>query len=1186
MICLSIISYDSRRSPMNLRILLLILLTPFLLADARDFHVSPRGDDRNAGNAQAPFLTIQRARDAARALRGTIPDLKDTLFIYLHGGDYPLSAPLAFGSGDGGTASSPTVYAAYRGEHPVVTGGVRVRGWREETLDGKRVWTAPDPRAEHSGQLMVHELWINNERRPQARIPGAGYLSVLAIPERTPSTEWLDGQKSFVARREDLPASLDTTGAEVVVMTRWIESRLPLCSFDPATYLLSCSRRSVIAIDSGDAYYVVNSRSGLNRPGQWWYDRTGRRIVYLPQAGERMDRIVAYVPSLTQLVRVTGDSLHDVRRLIFRGITFRHAEWYIGPDFLSDSRNTDSGGFVQAATGVPAAVEFTFARDCAMEDCEVSHCGTYALELGRGCVRNSISRCTFSDLGAGGVKIGMKTIARDMAEATRENEVLDCEIGNGGKLFHSAVGVWVAQSPRNRFIHNEIHDFYYSGFSIGWTWGYGPADAAGTLVELNHVHHIGRLANGDGPILSDMGGIYTLGNQRGSVIRRNVFHDVAARIYGGWGIYFDEGTTAIIAEDNLVYRTTHGGFHQHYGKENIVRNNIFAFGEEQQIQRTRAENHTSFAFERNIILWPGHRLFKGPLREGDMVFDRNCYWPMGGTFRADTMSWTQWQDAGFDRHSIVADPAFTNPAADDYSIRAGSPVRGLGFVPVDFRPVFNRRPVESAGSGSSFPPGRRPLLYNNDGSNILMAYDSLTPKRAYERIDAIAGSGVTTFLHNVNPGQNMGYPTSVAAMYHWSGPSPGDTSAWSPLGRRMSENLARMVRDSIDPVGLVMNRARLRGMGAFLTFRMNELHDVDRPESPLLSPFWKSHPEYRVGGYEGWGKEALNYAVPEVREHFFSLLREVVSRYDLEGLELDFMRFPYYFPLIPDPMIAHAGEMTAFVGRVRRLVDSVSSARGMKILLAARVPSSLKGCAHAGLDPAAWSRERLIDFLTVAPFLSTETDIPIAEFKAACGSVPVYAGIEFTIGNRQMTREEKRAACALLYGAGADGIYLFNYFVAWDAGLRADIDVLREIADPDSLGGKDKLYTLAVPRYPIPGVSLPGVLPLGLVPGVERTLSVRTQEATAPRSLILRIETEEAIESGDIALRVNGAIPPPGKTPAAPQIFPEKIWPELPFVKKTLEFALDPSFLRPEITLALTARRRLTVQWVYLGVLH
>ena len=81
-------------------------------------------------------------------------------------------------------------------------------------------------------------------------------------------------------------------------------------------------------------------------------------------------------------------------------------------------------------------------------------------------------------------------------------------------------------------------------------------------------------------------------------------------------------------------------------------------------------------------------------------------------------------------------------------------------------------------------------------------------------------------------------------------------------------------------------------------------------------------------------------------------------------------------------------------------MDSLAIVRGHPILLGARVPSSLKGCAHLAADPEAWCRKGYIDFLTVAPFLSTENDINAVEFKAVCGTVPVYTAQEFTIGNR------------------------------------------------------------------------------------------------------------------------------------------------------------------------------------------
>jgi hypothetical protein len=285
-------------------------------------------------------------------------------------------------------------------------------------------------------------------------------------------------------------------------------------------------------------------------------------------------------------------------------------------------------------------------------------------------------------------------------------------------------------------------------------------------------------------------------------------------------------------------------------------------------------------------------------------------------------------------------------------------------------------------------------------------------------------------------------------------------------------------------------------------------------------------------------------------------------------------------------MKAYARIMNGFVERVRRMTNDIGAGRGKKILLTARVPTSLKGCAHAGLDPGTWSRQGLIDFLTVAPFLSTETDIPVAEFRAACGRIPIYTCIEFTIGARQMTREEKRAAAALLYAAGSDGIYLFNYFVAWDTGFQVDTEVLAELASPELLRGQDKLYTIAIPRYPVPGVSLPGQVPIRFKKGDEKSVTIRTHEPLRPRSVVLRIECAETITTGDLRVWINGTYLRQGLTPSQPQIFPEKIWPSQPVRERTLEFEADPALLKDVNEVTIQANLPVTVEWVYLGVRH
>ena len=176
------------------------------------------------------------------------------------------------------------------------------------------------------------------------------------------------------------------------------------------------------------------------------------------------------------------------------------------------------------------------------------------------------------------------------------------------------------------------------------------------------------MSSGDGPILSDMGAIYVLGSRGGSVVRGNVCHDIAGIKYGGWGIYLDEGSSDTLIENNLCYRTTNGGFHQHYGKDNIVRNNIFAFAREHQIQRTRVEDHQSLTFEHNIVYWK-----TGPLTNTSpekIVWDYNLYGPIAkADLRTELQSFAQWQAAGEDVHSVVADPGFVDPANGDFRFK-------------------------------------------------------------------------------------------------------------------------------------------------------------------------------------------------------------------------------------------------------------------------------------------------------------------------------------------------------------------------------------------------------------------------------------------------------------------------------------------------------------------------------------
>jgi parallel beta-helix repeat protein len=233
-------------------------------------------------------------------------------------------------------------------------------------------------------------------------------------------------------------------------------------------------------------------------------------------------------------------------------------------------------------------------------------------------------------------------------------------------------------SYENRISHNDIGHLYYSAISVGWRWGYEQSLSKHNTFIYNHLHHIGK------GLLSDMGAVYTLGPSEGTVIANNRIHDVRSHAYGGWGLYTDEGSSNIVMENNLVYNTTSGGFHQHYGKDNIIRNNIFANSTLQQLQLTRAENHRSFSFTHNIVTITQGRLLAGNWDKARIDIDENCYWAKPNA-KLDFLGRSQkkWKELGRDQHSIVADPLFKNPESYDFSLLPNSPALRLGFKPFD-----------------------------------------------------------------------------------------------------------------------------------------------------------------------------------------------------------------------------------------------------------------------------------------------------------------------------------------------------------------------------------------------------------------------------------------------------------------------------------------------------------------------
>ena len=623
------------------------------------------------GENSGAVATINRAKAIARK---SIQQYRP-IQINLQAGIHFLTKPVIFTPEDSGKVNCSITYQSAPEKRAVISGGKLITGWRKETVDGKKMWTANLPQGAEPWQFQ--HLWVNGQRRSRSRYPSQGYLKIKKSHSKK-GQPWIEGNSLLEYHAEDFA---DTNaqafkGAELVVMTRWVESHLPIAKIDPTKRLLHFGKTSVLKLYPGDLYYLENSLAWLDNPGEWYLDSAQSKLYYLPLPAEDLDEIEAIAPVLDALFVFKGDRAkkRSLNHLKFKNLTFAHTDWRLPPNL---------SGFNQNAWQVPAAVRAIALSHSTWSYCTFTHLGNHGLHLGEDCQYNRVSYCDFFDLGGGAIKIGHKRYlreARNPGRGNHHNLIIGNQIRHGGKYFHSASAIALSRSHHNLIARNQIHNYYYTGISVMGTWSFNTTQAHHNLIQNNHIHHIGRLSNGDGPIISDMGGIYTLGTQIGTKISHNRIHDVSGLRYGGWGIYLDEGSSYILAENNLVYRTSHGGFAQHYGKENIIRHNIFAFGTESQIHRhkkdlatAREQKFISLRFENNIVYWQSGRMLSGMTKnyQDHAVFDRNIYWQQEqSNFKLGNLSWQEWHKR--DRHSQIIDPKFIAPEAGNFKLQPGS----------------------------------------------------------------------------------------------------------------------------------------------------------------------------------------------------------------------------------------------------------------------------------------------------------------------------------------------------------------------------------------------------------------------------------------------------------------------------------------------------------------------------------
>lgn len=436
------------------------------------------------------------------------------------------------------------------------------------------------------------------------------------------------------------------------------------------------------------------------------------------------------------------------------------------------------------------------------------------------------------------------------------------------------------------------------------------------------------------------------------------------------------------------------------------------------------------------------------------------------------------------------------------------------------------------------PPGRGATR-----DAVLAALDKM--------VDQYQGTGVSHLFWNVNY-QRVAYRSAAWPSY-WDVADPERNCTDWPRGYYELHKLG------IDDVfARLVPRCRRRGLSPWISLRMNDHHYTGDPTR--VSSLFFDHPEMRTRG----GKGLFNYARPEVRQHYLKLVAEVLECYDVDGLELDWIRTPDNF----DAKDAEGGRtiLTDFVRDVRRQTQAAAQRRGHPVRLAVRVPARPEFARAKGFEAVAWAREGLLDMLIPSDWWSGCADTPVEDWRAQLGPdarqclIVPSTGCTYACTPKGFAMSYNLAAMrgftASMLDRGADGIHLFNHFHPVDTVVRLRTpagksvkdcllaELLHAAGDRPGATNNARLHALTIHDC-LPGKSeYRSALPAAIAPRNPLMRKIHIGPKPAAGQCVVRVGLEKSPDLGAAKLvaRVNGRecrgledLPAPAKPDPRPE---------------------------------------------------
>lgn len=515
----------------------------------KDFYVSPYGNDSNDGGKEAPFLTIERARDVIRSISN---EMDGDIIVHIMSGTYYIDEQIEFTEADSGKNGYNIVYM---GENvidmPVINGGTEISGW-EKVND--YLWKASAPIED------TRTLYINGFPAQRARSKYIYYAADYCKKESSqyPEDGIVTPAKNFLkdfSKPENMELVWDlywTSQRTPVESIEYDESEVRIFLDQPWFRYARTKGWDGTNPGTQKSFYLENALELLDEPGEFYFDKDKKEIYYYPFEAEDMNLAKTYAGTTEFMLKASGSGVDKkISNIVFDNIEFRYGAWNGVNEsgiVAVQADKMQKGEYDQVSYGgtmIPSQFTVEYAQNIVIQNCSFKALGSGAISMANAVSDSKIIGNKFCDISGSAIIIGHWDHLNVMSEGMERCvniEVANNVIRRAAEEFRGGCGISLYYVNSVNVHNNDIKDVPYTGITLGWGWGEDISECANNTIAYNRIENVTSPTH-------DGAHIYTLGPLRNTVIKGN--YCIKAGDYRG-GIYLDEGTGYVSVTENVV----------------------------------------------------------------------------------------------------------------------------------------------------------------------------------------------------------------------------------------------------------------------------------------------------------------------------------------------------------------------------------------------------------------------------------------------------------------------------------------------------------------------------------------------------------------------------------------------------------------------------------------------------------